>query len=312
MRFIVIPWLVAWLLSAPVASAQEAAPVTTDFLTDGLITGLTLGTAVLSFLVSPFEVRREPARGGELLAFDEYVWDNFSSSAAKTADLTATLVALAPLTLELARPLDRRAADRAFIYSEALSVNLLLMQTVKLLVQRPRPYTHNANPAIQEYAAAEGDDAYLSFFSGHASTAFTAAVAGSFLFALSSTDLNSRAIVWGLELGLAAMTADLRVRAGKHYYTDVFVGALVGAAVGTLVPLLHQAEPGAYLPSTREWIGMASGLVLGILVGELLPLKDDVLLPLRESVTLDAVRVPSGQPPPVANPVRVFALTYGF
>jgi membrane-associated phospholipid phosphatase len=39
------------------------------------------------------------------------------------------------------------------------------------------------------------------------------------------------------------MVAAERVAAGRHFYTDVAVGALAGAVVGTLVPLAHRRAP---------------------------------------------------------------------
>jgi len=52
-------------------------------------------------------------------------------------------------------------------------------------------------------------------------------------------DALGRGLVLGLSLAAASATGYLRVRAGKHYWSDVVVGALVGGAVGLLVPLLH-------------------------------------------------------------------------
>ena len=48
-------------------------------------------------------------------------------------------------------------------------------------------------------------------------------------------------------LGMAAavvpaITAYLRVKGGKHFYTDVITGYLVGAAVGLIVPELHKTD----------------------------------------------------------------------
>ena len=48
-------------------------------------------------------------------------------------------------------------------------------------------------------------------------------------------------LVYGLGIGLAAVTGSLRVDAGKHYPTDVIAGALVGSAIGLFVtPAQHR------------------------------------------------------------------------
>ena len=40
-------------------------------------------------------------------------------------------------------------------------------------------------------------------------------------------------------LPLATSVALLKIKAGYHYPTDVAAGALVGSALGVLVPVLH-------------------------------------------------------------------------
>ena len=42
---------------------------------------------------------------------------------------------------------------------------------------------------------------------------------------------------------LPALTGYLRIRAGRHYPSDVLVGYLVGGAVGYLIPTLHKKKP---------------------------------------------------------------------
>jgi hypothetical protein len=69
----------------------------------------------------------------------------------------------------------------------------------------------------------------------------------------------------------ASGTAHLRVRAGKHFYSDVVVGALVGTAVGIGIPWLHGSR---YSPSVGELGAGGAGLVLGTLLPLLLPVDD--------------------------------------
>jgi hypothetical protein len=115
-------------------------------------------------------------------------------------------------------------------------------------------------------------DAGLSFYSGHAALSFAAAVSGSYLYARRTPDARARALMWGVELGLATATANLRVRAGRHFYSDVLVGALLGSAAGVAVPLLH-SEPGhRYRPSGADAAAMAAGVSAGALVSQLVPL----------------------------------------
>lgn len=114
---------------------------------------------------------------------------------------------------------------------------------------------------------------HRSFFSGHASGSFAAAFAGSFLMS-ERADIETRAAIWGSELALAAATANLRARAGKHYYSDILVGALVGAGVGLAVPALHGAhEP----PRASDLLAGAAGLVLGVVGSQLVAVGAEAL-----------------------------------
>jgi membrane-associated phospholipid phosphatase len=59
----------------------------------------------------------------------------------------------------------------------------------------------------------------------------------------SQTRGRRRVWLWGLAavgpLGMAAT----RVGAGRHFYSDVLTGALVGGLLGGLVPLVHPRRP---------------------------------------------------------------------
>lgn len=123
------------------------------------------------------------------------------------------------------------------VTAEALTIDLALTQLVKHLVRRPRPYTYSPSVPL---ARKLDRDASLSFFSGHTSLAFTSAVALSYTFwRRHPDDALGRGLVLGLSLAAASATGYLRIRAGKHFWSDVVVGALVGGAVGLLVPFLH-------------------------------------------------------------------------
>jgi membrane-associated phospholipid phosphatase len=77
---------------------------------------------------------------------------------------------------------------------------------------------------------------YRSFYSGHVALTFTALSAAAFT-------INERfgwTLVPWLVTGLVgASVAVERVAAGWHFPTDVMVGAVMGTAVGVLVPLIH-------------------------------------------------------------------------
>jgi membrane-associated phospholipid phosphatase len=197
--------------------------------------------------------------------------DRFSRSAAKISDATLAATIAAPLVYMTNPHVDDATGDRYVIYGETLAVDLALVQVAKYLIQRPRPYVYNKDAG--EYTKASGDDAWVSFYSSHAAMTFGAATAGAYLLGASGASKGEREVAWGAGFAAAGATANLRVRAGKHFYSDVIVGGLVGIGVGYAVPALH-ATGKPFVPSAEELSVAASGLVAGIAASELVPLHD--------------------------------------
>jgi membrane-associated phospholipid phosphatase len=123
------------------------------------------------------------------------------------------------------------------IWAETLFLNAGITSLTKVLVKRNRPYTYN--PDVPLHIKQERDSRY-SFFSGHASV--TASM--TFMTATVFTDYHPHhkalPYIWTGAILIPAATALLRWRAGKHFFSDVLIGYLVGATVGFIVPQLHK------------------------------------------------------------------------
>jgi membrane-associated phospholipid phosphatase len=266
------------ILTGARASAQTAPPTTLNVnwgrdipITAGAVVGVGLAALIP---VSPGGLWQT-----QLLPFDERLKGRFSESAAKASDVLAAVDVVTPLGLIVGGGGFAEAnTKRLLVYGQALALSVFANSLTKVLVGRPRPYMYSDDPRVKEYAARQGTDTHLSLYSGHASTTFTAAVAGSYLYAQFTSDKASRAFVWGFELALAAATADLRTRAGKHFYSDVIFGAIIGAGVGFCVPYLHGGP--AYHPSAAEWAAIAASPVVGVVLAQLMPLEAGVTVPL--------------------------------
>jgi membrane-associated phospholipid phosphatase len=224
-----------------------------------------------------FEVAPSTGPASEWFPGDESVRRNSSAAAAQASDVALVSTIATPLVAQLAGGVDTTFANTTLLYVESLSANGFFNTLVKYTVQRPRPYTHQRDVAAGPYIESQGKDAFLSFYSGHSSTAFAAAVAGSYLFAAGHPDSSARRWMWGAEFALAGATATWRVRAGKHYYSDVLVGALVGSAIGIGVPLLEGIR---YRIETSEYAFLGGGLLAGVVVAELIPFRSSVDAPI--------------------------------
>ena len=235
----------------------------------GGIQATALAVGGLSYLI--------PARGGalwdhELLDLDLRVRDDFSRRASHLSDGLLVLSVLAPAAYLTGTTIDDADGDKLLLYSETMAINVGMASLVKHLVQRPRPYMYSKDPSVRAYAKGQGADAHMSFYSGHAAITFGAAMAGAYLLGASGENEQVRGIAFGAGFGIAAMTATLRVRAGKHFVSDVLVGAVVGTSIGYLVPALH-ADDGAFKPSANELTLAGVGIVAGVLTARFLPLE---------------------------------------
>lgn len=270
--------LVASLILVLVSPAMADDPVpeptsipnhTIDRRLQGGITGVATGLALVSQLIP---IRSRGLWNDELTEFDERVRDNFSRRAAHIADGMLGLSIAAPALYLTGTTIDDVDSDRLMIYGQSVAVNTLLAGVVKRLVQRPRPYMYSKDPVVQKYASGEGDDAYLSFYSGHSAISFGAATTGAYLLGASGASRTVRSFAWGGGFMVAAATANLRVRGGKHFYSDVVIGSLIGLAVGYAVPALH-ADGAPFKPSGEEVLAGAVGIIGGIMLSSLLPLE---------------------------------------
>ncbi len=225
---------------------ERTSPYNTSSGLELSLSGVVIATSSLKPLFFVPNELESPACGEceieSINTLDRPVAGYYSKPARTISNITLSALVVSPFvftaldTLVLdGGGLDAFAADSA-VLTETFAAQLVLVQIVKYFVQRPRPFTYNP-------AAESGDklkfDSTLSFFSGHSSTAFSMAVAYSITYQERHPTDPKRFLVWGSELSLAALTAVMRVSGGKHFWSDVITGSLVGVAFGVLIPTLH-------------------------------------------------------------------------
>ncbi len=254
------------LAMARPASAQDAPRIHVSAGADpAIIAGSLLGTLAMSW------VPVTPSRWtDEVLPIDRPWRGTFSATHGMISNTFILTAMVTPVVAEAVRS-DRDAWPKMAVYAEALSVGGFINAVAKYAVQRPRPYTYGEGDAMDRHTEAAGNDAYLSFFSGHATTAFAAAVSGGYLFAYGNPNTGSRVFVWGWEMAFASATATERVRAGAHFPSDVVLGAMVGSGIGILVPRAHMSDRHAVAIQPAEWAAIGGGLVLGTATSLALP-----------------------------------------
>lgn len=252
--------------------------------------GLTIGTMAIANPTCP------EATSKEWLAWDNAVRGHLSTLASTATDVTLLTAVILPLGVGASHGVDTAYANASLFYAEVLGANVLLNTAVKYSVPRLRPYNYCVPPATA-YVEGQRTDAYLSFYSGHASTAFAAAIGGSYLFTAAHPDAAVNPWLWGIESAMAVATAIGRVRAGKHFYSDIAIGALVGSALGIGIPLLEGVR---HSPSATEMAFAGGGALAGGVVAVVVPFREDTLVaravgaPLRLHAAPTVTRLATG------------------
>lgn len=255
--------------TSPVASERRAAePLSSVRIRPALDISILVGAAVPSVALGvwvtpslPSMVNAPLSDTSDIGRFDRVALGRYDHTSATVSDaLLGVSIALPVAYHALEAGLHRRGYSRArgrgflarfgtdlVVYGQALAINELLTQILKASIRRPRPYAYLDPADVGEDVRAkliedQSDvDVAWSFPSGHTSAAFAASSAGATLITL---ELLGRAhwaiaLAWIGGTGVAATTAAMRVRSGRHFPSDVVTSALLGTAVGVAVPLAH-------------------------------------------------------------------------
>ena len=142
----------------------------------------------------------------------------------------------------------RDALNDAVVIAESALSSTAVSSMLTLAAGRPRPLLFGTNAPLDQRDSA---DASLSFLSSHASVSF--AVATSTYMASRRLHPKSKypLLVLGMGGALAAFVGTARIEAGKHFISVSVGGALVGSALGVLIPALH-TSPVKVVPVISE------------------------------------------------------------
>jgi membrane-associated phospholipid phosphatase len=183
--------------------------------------------------------------------FEVFVADLGSQMAGTASDVLLWILTAAPYAFSVTdvfvsdtqRP-GLRWGEEAMVAVEAQAAALLGTNMLKMIVQRPRPLTHNT---LYSKDVRYGGDARLSFPSGHSALAFTSASLIAYAAQARHGNSPTTWIAGSVAYLTAAVVAYLRVQSGKHFLTDVVGGAIAGVVAGLVIPTLHvrQNQPPA-------------------------------------------------------------------
>jgi membrane-associated phospholipid phosphatase len=200
-----------------------------------------LGLVLLPAIFARQLITKQGSRGGgsRVNALDKLAIGQASQTAEVLSNVGTTIGVGIPFAVDW---FDTRGEKKAFledavVVAEALALNGALNTAVKYTVQRPLPETY-AGVVPNRQGNPRG---YRAFYSGHVSTLAAALAAASITVRMRHGRLPWH-WPWLVSSVLAVFVGLGRIFSGKHFPTDVLVGAPIGAAIGATVPLLHARE----------------------------------------------------------------------
>jgi membrane-associated phospholipid phosphatase len=185
----------------------------------------------------------------DINAFDRPATRRWSPDAATASDILAWSLLASPVVFAASELEGGNAPTLAVMYVETLLLKNGVVQLLKGTTARTRPLAYNDDPDLPE-----GEKLRVStrrsFPSGHTANAFAAAVFLGTTYSRLHPDSRARTWVWVGSLTAAGTVGFLRYGAGRHFPTDVIAGALLGSAIGYLVPKLHETDVVYTAPSS--------------------------------------------------------------
>lgn len=163
----------------------------------------------------------------------------YSETAYTISDICVNSAILLPFTLLFNKNIRKDVPNIGLLYAESLLLTSGFYMTTAGTVSKPRPFLYGSNAAMADKTDHWADD---SFYSGH--TAYTSNA--TFFFAKVLTDyypdMPYKSLVWACAGLLPAATAYYRIKAGRHFLTDVITGYIIGALTGYFVPHFHKKK----------------------------------------------------------------------
>ena len=263
--------LMALLFSSSLFAAEDSAfPYELNSTQEIILSAVVLSTfGTTLYLASGYE---EPSASeiqnlnkNDINSFDRSATENWSTGLSSASHMCLFSLGTAPFVLYAPFLWTDKWSNYwtiSVMYLQAATLNFGLTELTKSLVGRKRPYLYNTSLSIDErMEKAENPSSQRSFYSGHVSITFCSAVFISKVYSDLNPNSISKYLLWGITLGISSTTGYLRYAEGVHYPSDIIVGALMGSAVGYLVPLLHKKNNNntniAIYPITGEQPGLS-------------------------------------------------------
>lgn len=200
-----------------------------------------IGTGCLLWSISNYSIQFSSpqvvghSRYWTVPGLDQLHYKRLNAKAARISDLSAAGTAIASAITFALQP-KNEAFKKTLITAESVWLSANLSHSIKLAVQRNRPYT--ASPGFQ---FSKRDDRY-SFFSQHSAVAAALVTSAICMRLKSGNGMSAKGqkLMPVIGLGLGLFTGWMRIYAGKHFPSDVVAGLISGTAIAYFNYRIHE------------------------------------------------------------------------
>jgi len=234
--------LLLFLLSLSV-SAQGLRPYNPSEATNAALIAFG-GSVTITSMFLDKKVKPMTEEDIKMLDFDK-IWpiDRYSTRhlSFKSDEFTDKLLLTSfasPFFLLLDRPGRDNFEDMAMVVFQGALINAALVNLSKVTARRARPYNYNPDAPLDIKMR---KSSRYSFYSGHVATSAYFSFTTAQLYSDLHPDSKAKPYVWAAATLIPAAVAYGRMRAGKHFFTDVLIGFAAGTAIALTVPALHRA-----------------------------------------------------------------------
>jgi membrane-associated phospholipid phosphatase len=161
----------------------------------------------------------------------------YQTKAATISDWIATGSLCLPAMLLMDQQIRKKPLTPLSISLQATLATATTTLIAKSLTRRFRPYAYNPKVPMSVKTT---QDTRESFFSGHTAMTACMTVSAATIWSDHHPNHTAKPWVWAGALAVPAAVACLRIKAGKHFFTDVLAGYAVGVAFGLLAPRLYR------------------------------------------------------------------------
>ena len=227
------------------ATAQRVfEPYNIDPTATGIVLGLggsiTIGSSYLDRRVKGMtEADIKGLDYDRIFPIDRYSTRHFSLKTDEFTDKLLLTSFASPFFLLLDQRGRNNFDEMATIVFQGALLNSALINLTKVTARRPRPFNYNSDVPVDLKMK---KSARYSFYSGHVATAAYFSFTTARLHSDLHPDSKARPYIWAAASLLPATVAYGRMRAGKHFFTDVLMGFVAGTTIALVVPSLHRSN----------------------------------------------------------------------